>query len=103
MGGAAEPPAWLDPQCLYDKQTVLLGLLQATLARLEQACVPCWITGGTLLGALRHGGSGMLRSRPSQNRGCIRWPPILGLPARGSLELHACCSCWHQGIPCFAI
>eukprot|EP00435_Cladocopium_sp_Y103_P007203 s1409_g2.t1 len=34
----------------------LLVLLQATLWRFESAGIPCWLTGGSLLGALRHGG-----------------------------------------------
>ncbi|CAK9088891.1 unnamed protein product [Durusdinium trenchii] len=47
---------WLNPKHLHQQQTALLLLLQVTLARLEAAGVPCWLTGGTLLGALRHGG-----------------------------------------------
>eukprot|EP00930_Biecheleria_cincta_P076396 TRINITY_DN63619_c0_g1_i1.p1 TRINITY_DN63619_c0_g1~~TRINITY_DN63619_c0_g1_i1.p1 ORF type:complete len:270 (-),score=28.82 TRINITY_DN63619_c0_g1_i1:148-957(-) len=51
-----EAPAWLNTSRLYNHQTALLALLQASLARLNSLGVPCWITGGTLLGALRHGG-----------------------------------------------
>eukprot|EP00933_Yihiella_yeosuensis_P039614 TRINITY_DN3369_c0_g1_i1.p1 TRINITY_DN3369_c0_g1~~TRINITY_DN3369_c0_g1_i1.p1 ORF type:complete len:294 (-),score=53.61 TRINITY_DN3369_c0_g1_i1:157-1038(-) len=56
MGTMSEPPAWLDPQILEAKQIALLGLLRATVERLDKASVPYWITGGTLLGALRHRG-----------------------------------------------
>ncbi|CAL1154907.1 unnamed protein product [Cladocopium goreaui] len=49
-------PAWLNPTHLHQQQTALLVLLQATLWRFESAGIPCWLTGGSLLGALRHGG-----------------------------------------------
>ncbi|CAE7286173.1 Fktn, partial [Symbiodinium sp. CCMP2456] len=53
---APAKPAWLNPSLLRDQQHALLVLLQASLAVLKDAQVPCWLTGGSLLGALRHGG-----------------------------------------------
>lgn len=38
------------------KQKVLLGLLQVVDEVLSEANIPYWMTGGTLLGALRHEG-----------------------------------------------
>ncbi|CAE8657491.1 unnamed protein product, partial [Polarella glacialis] len=37
-------------------QQRLLAMLQAIDERLEKAGVTYWVTGGTLLGAIRHGG-----------------------------------------------
>lgn len=53
---ATERPVWLDLDCLQPRQQLLLSLTRATVEILEAASVPCWITGGTLLGALRHKG-----------------------------------------------
>eukprot|EP00439_Symbiodinium_sp_Y106_P020215 s5653_g2.t1 len=53
---ARAKPAWLNPSLLRDQQQALLVLLQASLVVLADAQVPCWLTGGSLLGALRHGG-----------------------------------------------
>ena len=53
---SATCPVWLDPPRMRDKQTALLVLLRATCECLAEADIPCWITGGTALGALRHGG-----------------------------------------------
>mmetsp|Transcript_86092 Transcript_86092/g.216706 ORF Transcript_86092/g.216706 Transcript_86092/m.216706 type:complete len:315 (+) Transcript_86092:49-993(+) len=49
-------PVWLDLANLRPRQEVLLLLLRAAVAVLEAVAVPCWITGGTLIGALRHHG-----------------------------------------------
>ncbi|CAK0795189.1 unnamed protein product, partial [Prorocentrum cordatum] len=54
--GGAEVARWLDLASLQPRQAALLALLRATVDRLGRAGVPCWVTGGTLLGALRHGG-----------------------------------------------
>eukprot|EP00927_Polykrikos_kofoidii_P050167 TRINITY_DN44091_c0_g1_i1.p1 TRINITY_DN44091_c0_g1~~TRINITY_DN44091_c0_g1_i1.p1 ORF type:complete len:343 (-),score=47.36 TRINITY_DN44091_c0_g1_i1:120-1148(-) len=38
------------------RQARLLAMLQAVDELMERACVPYWVTGGTLLGAIRHAG-----------------------------------------------
>jgi len=48
-------PEWLELRSLMPRQTMLISLLQATCSQLERK-VEFWITGGTLLGAIRHGG-----------------------------------------------
>lgn len=52
----ASCPAWLDLANLKPRQEALQALMRATVVVLEAANIPCWLTGGTLLGALRHGG-----------------------------------------------
>lgn len=47
---------WLPLATLHPRQSVLLGLMQATCQTLAEAEVECWLTGGTLLGFMRHGG-----------------------------------------------
>jgi len=55
-GAEVGPQEWLDTASIGLQQTVLLGMLQATCALLADADIPCWISGGTLLGAKRHRG-----------------------------------------------
>jgi len=47
---------WMDLDILHPRQEILLVLLQATCKAFETGGVRCWLTGGSLLGALRHGG-----------------------------------------------
>ena len=42
----------------------LLAMLQTITSRSRAAGVPCWVTAGTLLGAVRHGGLGPHDDRP---------------------------------------
>merc|ERR1740117_2091153 len=51
-----ETHEWLDLATLCPRQTVLLVMMQAICSCLKAVGVPVWVTGGTLLGALRHGG-----------------------------------------------
>lgn len=49
-------PKWFDATYLRLRQTMLVNLLQPVVAILEAEDIPYWITGGTLLGAIRHCG-----------------------------------------------
>jgi len=54
--GGGNRPLWFDPIRYRDVQAVLLALVHAVCGRLAAADIPVWLTGGTVLGALRHGG-----------------------------------------------
>eukprot|EP00927_Polykrikos_kofoidii_P044502 TRINITY_DN38449_c0_g1_i1.p1 TRINITY_DN38449_c0_g1~~TRINITY_DN38449_c0_g1_i1.p1 ORF type:complete len:442 (-),score=69.59 TRINITY_DN38449_c0_g1_i1:134-1459(-) len=54
--GCCNRPLWLSSIGLRPNQEIILTLLQAICSALDAAGIPCWLTGGTLLGALRHGG-----------------------------------------------